>query len=292
MSYDENTIRKWLRPTPCVMTIETTTRCNGNCVICGWKYINRKNIDSAVDDLLDTVRQGIDIGIRAVSINHMGEPTLHPQYVEVLSRLDGLCHGGIHHLHLYHYTNGSRLGVSTVSDAILKCLDEVRISIDGTTHEEMKATRPGLNPQVVERGVISLWEKKIATGAKTKIMIRKTTLPGMSNVEFKKKWGKFCNSVAFMPLINDVETKPCHYRHSNPCGDLFTLIAVNVNRNVVACCRDYSEQLTFGNLKNRSLKDIWYGEIATAYRRLHLEGRSHEIKRCSICPAPKNISIK
>ena len=49
------------------------------------------------------------------------------------------------------------------------------------------------------------------------------------------------------------------------------------------CCVDWSWSSKVGNLKEQSLKDIWYGPALNEIRRRLLDGRRDTIKSCVNC---------
>jgi len=57
-----------------------------------------------------------------------------------------------------------------------------------------------------------------------------------------------------------------------PCPFPWQYMVVQWNGDVVGCCRDYDGNLKFGNVKEKSLKDIWNGNEYTDFRNKMLAG--------------------
>ena len=43
-------------------------------------------------------------------------------------------------------------------------------------------------------------------------------------------------------------------------GRMFSWVSINANGDMFLCCNDYHMDYHFGNVKNNSIKDIWYGD--------------------------------
>jgi radical SAM protein with 4Fe4S-binding SPASM domain len=69
----------------------------------------------------------------------------------------------------------------------------------------------------------------------------------------------------------------------NLCPWLYDSITVQVNGDVVPCCRDPQGRRTVGNLLRQSLEEVWNGPRLRAFRREVLD-RQREIDICRLCP--------
>jgi len=136
-----------------------------------------------------------------------------------------------------------------------------------------------------------LWEdRKKRKAKKPKIVIRKTILPN-KEANFVSNWKKYCDSIVQIQYVDFFNRKILNLANK-PCGDVFSHIGVTATGNVVMCCRDYNEDVVYGNVYRNTLRDIFYGERATEIRKLHIDGKANNIERCARCTAPKALPVQ
>ena len=71
------------------------------------------------------------------------------------------------------------------------------------------------------------------------------------------------------------------------CSMPYRLVSVLWDGTVVACCQDYDGAVAFGNLRDRSLKEIWEGERVRAFReqwKAATFAGGHPCERCRWLP--------
>ncbi|GAB6085659.1 tungsten cofactor oxidoreductase radical SAM maturase [Alkaliphilus crotonatoxidans] len=106
--------------------LELTDRCNLDCTICYRKSWNRPFQDMTRRTLQQIYKELETLeGLEEIVLGGIGEPTCHPDIVAVLERLKG------YHLHMT--TNGT-LMTDSLMEAMVNCLNEITISVDGVDH--------------------------------------------------------------------------------------------------------------------------------------------------------------
>lgn len=58
-----------------------------------------------------------------------------------------------------------------------------------------------------------------------------------------------------------------------PCAGLWNTPMIHVNGDVTTCCLDEHLVNKIGNVRERSLSELWYGKKMNAWRLAHVEGR-------------------
>lgn len=116
------------------LVFELTNACNLNCVMCGRNDAYFKstvfNVEwiNKFDDILNKVEE--------VTLMGWGEPTMHPQFIDILKKLNQ------YNVRKYFCTNGMKLG--ELKDAIFEHkVDIIAISIDGANAETNNRIRTG-----------------------------------------------------------------------------------------------------------------------------------------------------
>jgi radical SAM protein with 4Fe4S-binding SPASM domain len=60
-------------------------------------------------------------------------------------------------------------------------------------------------------------------------------------------------------------------------------MTIRYNGDVVLCCFDPFGEVTFGNLNNETIEEIWKGDKHQEYALTHKQGRGNELLRCESC---------
>jgi radical SAM protein with 4Fe4S-binding SPASM domain len=71
--------------------------------------------------------------------------------------------------------------------------------------------------------------------------------------------------------------------HSFPCVYPSLAIIVTIDGNILPCSCDFDEKMSFGNIKERSLHEIWNSERAVSFRRSVLAGHRSQYDLCRNC---------
>ena len=64
---------------------------------------------------------------------------------------------------------------------------------------------------------------------------------------------------------------------------IYKTLQVYYDGRATPCCYDYDCTMDIGNARDQSIEEIWTGERAQHFRRLHEEGRMAEIPICRNC---------
>jgi MoaA/NifB/PqqE/SkfB family radical SAM enzyme len=132
--------------------VEPTNRCNLNCVTC-----IRHSWDESPEDLDWTVYGRLIEGLaafpeaRTVAFAGFGEPLLHPRFPEMIR----LAHES--GLRTEITTNAMLLTPATAERLVYAGLDQITVSVDGTSNKSHGAVRPGASLDRIVRNVRTLY---------------------------------------------------------------------------------------------------------------------------------------
>ncbi len=140
-----------LKSLPRRLVFELTNACNLNCVMCGRNAADFKptmfNMDwfRYFEPMLDTVEE--------VTLMGWGEPTMHPNFEEMLSIIDK------HSARKYFCTNGMKL--DKLKDAIFENhVDVFAVSLDGDKAETNSRIRRGSDIEKICNSIADIVEEK------------------------------------------------------------------------------------------------------------------------------------
>jgi radical SAM protein with 4Fe4S-binding SPASM domain len=60
-------------------------------------------------------------------------------------------------------------------------------------------------------------------------------------------------------------------------------MVVDWNGDVVLCCDDWNHREVLGNLKEKSIEDIWFGDRLKQIREMHLKEEFDKVPICHAC---------
>tara|TARA_B100000959_G_scaffold282635_1_gene349510 strand:+ start:172 stop:1164 length:993 start_codon:yes stop_codon:yes gene_type:complete len=67
------------------------------------------------------------------------------------------------------------------------------------------------------------------------------------------------------------------------CPQIFKSMQINSDGRVIPCCIDWKGLNIIGDVKKKTLKEIWNGEKLKNLRNKHLEGKRHDFSPCKGC---------
>lgn len=274
-----------------IFQIELTNHCNLKCPMCPHDLMTRDKgfIDADLFRLaVDQVRSYSD----SIRLHNMGESLLHPRF-DTLIR--------------YAHDAGMRTILSTNATALTESvgervlntqLDSLLISFDGASKETYETLRDGAKYDKVIIKIEKFLALKKRTGTKRpRVTMSLINMP-MTEHEikvFKNRWKSRVDSIRIKPprnwdgsseRINQMmdlsDTRPV----DKPCYWLWSSMVILWDGRVVPCCMDYDAKYVLGNIREKSLEDIFNDEPMQKLRRLHVEGRVSESSLCRGCSAP------
>lgn len=272
---------------PSILAIESTNQCNLDCIMCPRKFMTRKIGFMDFSLFKKIINEGKDY-TDFVWLNLFGEPLLHPQIIEMINYC---CQAGI------------KPGIST-NATVLNCemsekllnsgLHRIILSLDGATKETYEKIRKNANFETVLANVkyfLDLKEKKGKKRPFTTIQVIKMNETLEELNDFFQKWNPYKVEVLAKKFdtwggtIKEMkpENQKDDYRgRPYPCKWFWYYLVITWDGKVLPCCRDYDEKLILGDIKEKSLLEIWNNEPILKQRRQQIDGDFPKL--CKDCP--------
>ena len=270
---------------PRFVHIETTSLCNGRCIMCGHRAMQREKA-TMDDELFDKIAaQVASWGVEWVNLQFYGEPLLDKRLFERITRLkkDGL--------KVKLNTNASLLTKENARKLLDTGIDQVNISFDAFSKEEYNKIRVGLDYDKVIANIETFLDMKQNTG--TRAMMTFVCLDRNKHEAelFRKKWkGKsdkvlvtFARDWAGQLKVNGGSKQPLRTSDRNICKTPWNDLVILQDGTVTLCCSDYEGLVKMGNLNSQTLDEVWNGKKFVHYRQCLREGRRGELKLCNCC---------
>lgn len=146
-----------LKSYPRRLVFELTNACNLNCIMCGRNAADFKltafdmEVFKSFEPMMDTIEE--------VTLMGWGEPTIHPNFEEMLKIIDQ------HDARKYFCTNGMNL--KKIEDSIFKYhVDVFAVSVDGAKKETNERIRKGSDLDIITNDLKNIVKRKKENGLK------------------------------------------------------------------------------------------------------------------------------
>jgi radical SAM protein with 4Fe4S-binding SPASM domain len=312
---------------PHVFNIETTNYCNMTCVMCPrTTLMTRKNewIDDKVfEKVLDQVRPYTDqelkvfwdfieerygvtketqtengfyfhIVARHVTLHGYGEPLLDKY---ILDRVRACTKRNIP---TYFSCVPANINIERIEQLMELGLGVLKFSVDALDDEGQKKIRGKRNDFTNSfENIQKVIDLKHEKGFETKIVVTMIAM-GVSNddLETQRSFMELFDPLDVFNYVKsqdnrwyyegdeDIENKS-HYV-SEYCEYPWTSLTVMANGEVVPCTQDFDTEMTFGNVRDHTLEEIWNSEAYKEFRRWHVTGDFPKGNKCNErCDLPK-----
>jgi len=288
-------IKQWEK-FPSQISIESTSRCNSQCITCEHKNMKRAKQDMPMKlykKIINECSQYKNL-ITNLSLSFMGEPLLDKN---IFKKIKIAKERGIKFVSFI--CNGSLLTEKRAKRLIDSGIDAIIFSVDGAAKESFEKIRVGLNYEQVVGNIKRLAEMKRRLKSKKPTisvdMVQTKFNEGEAEL-FKRQWQDLADKVVVRPLHvwggRNIDKELLDYSknilHSNnqsrrPCIYLWKSMLISQSGKVALCCVDVECESSYGDVNKNSIKDIWQGERLKELRKLHLDGKFNKISLCSRC---------
>ena len=286
--FRQSGLKKIVFEVPLYLLVEPVSTCNLRCPFCFQvdKSFTRKPFMGVMS--FDLFKKVIDeanqIGVGAITLGSRGEPTLHKKYANMLEYI--ATKKNIYEVKTN--TNATFLN-SEICHAFFKNnVNQVVISADHYIKEDYERLRKGANFEKIINNVDMLFNIRKEHYPNSITEIRVSGIDNEKNLD-RKKFENFWKSrsdhvTASYPLERwDTYANKKHPEINDACYYLWDRMYVWFDGKVNPCDSDYKSYLSFGNVKDNSIKEIWKSEKISNFRKLHINHKRNEINPCDRC---------
>lgn len=288
---------------PITVSIEPTTACNLRCPECpsGLRAFTRTTGNLKTDFFRKTI-DDLYRDLSCLTFYFQGEPYINPDF------LDMVAYANTRGIYTMTSTNGHFLNDENAKKTITSGLDEVIISIDGTTQETYEHYRVGGSLENVLQGARNLvkWKKQLGSRHPHIVFQFLVVRPNEHQIpeiyhlareigadEVRLKTAQVYDYQQGNSLIPRQE-KYARYRQNadgswsvknalaNHCWKLWHACVITWDGLVVPCCFDKDATHRLGDLKQQPFRALWQGEAYHQFRKSLLRGRD-QIDICTNC---------
>lgn len=191
------------------------------------------------------------------------------------------------------FNSNGHFNKNTDIKALLEAgIDWVRFSIDGFTQETYTRSGRGGNLERVNENVRRFIEERNRQNSDCFIEIRMIDIDVNKHEQsaFVEYWSKYADKATITSLYDwpwTGQTEPFRA----PCPKITDEMYFYVSGEAVLCCWDAYSRSIVGDVKNRSVEEIWLGNPNQKYREYLNNGEREKIHLCSRCDAFKSYDF-
>jgi len=260
--------------------IEPTNQCNLKCIMCARTHEMTRPIGDMTFEnfkkLIDESKHHLEF----VELQDLGEPLFNKELFKMIAycKEKGIKTG--------MSTNSTILTESSARNLMEAGLNQITFAFDGATKQTYEKVRVGGNYDLVIANIKRFLQ--IKKEMKSKIYCIMQCI-AMNETEdeirtFKAMWNN-------VPGVNAVRIRQVTYtgtgkfdnKKDSPCYWLWRDPHVKWDGTFVPCCQDTNNSLALGNIKEKTIEEMWNSPKMQEIRQLHIDGRASEIPLCKNC---------
>ncbi len=283
-------IRPEAKEFPMMVVLSYVYICNAKCPNC--PYNNSKIRDDYKDavfmpeDIFKKIADECGPYHSVIRLSGGGEPMLHKNAVNdiIYAKRKGAKIGLI--------TNGSRFSEESLTAIISEGVDAIEFSVDAGDSETYSYVRPGLDWDQLNVNVKMAVAIRNKINSETKIV---TSIINQKDVDVEaasKYWEQIVDNVQIRKYLTwgynkDESADSSPYLPPEkrvPCPWLFERLNIDSRGDITLCGEDIAFKEKFGNMLEKSIKEIWLGSEFEYFRKKHLDNKGMDIPICAQCP--------
>ncbi|MBN1196606.1 MAG: SPASM domain-containing protein [Candidatus Aminicenantes bacterium] len=271
---------------PFRLWVELHGGCNLRCSFCP-----NKDLDESLKGPMewDVFRKVIDEArgfVFDLTLNHRGESLLHPDAVEMIRyAAERIRFTKLH-------TNGVLLNEAVSTELVKSGLKRLSFSFDGFVKEDYEKNRVGADFDQVVGNIRNLLQIRRDRGSRTPRVAIEVIEFNESQMA-REKQERFIREFKALGLDELVVKKPHNWagylktgyrrRRYAPCTFLWSSMLILWNGDVSPCSQDFFARYLVGNVRDKSMREIWNDEPMRRLRKGLREERYREFPACAEC---------
>tara|TARA_A100001011_G_C14299983_1_gene840307 strand:+ start:1655 stop:2797 length:1143 start_codon:yes stop_codon:yes gene_type:complete len=273
---------------PPYLLIEPNAACNLRCPMCFQidKTFTRKPFMGIMkwDLFTKIVDEANEIGVGAITLASRGEPLMHPKISDMLNYISKK--ENIFELKLN--SNASFLTEKLCHDIFKSKVTTFVISADHYEKKTFEELRKNSNFEKIVNNVKMLYGIRNEFYKDCETEIRISGVDFYKNLD-KKKFEEFWSPISDNVSSSDAFERWDTYNNKkdenakSPCSYLWDRMYVWHDGKCNPCDADYKSYLSYGNVSNLSIKEVWNGEALKKHREIHSAKKRMNLIPCDRC---------
>lgn len=279
---------------PLMVVLSMTYVCNAKCPQCPYTQSNiRETYKDALfmsPDIFKKIADECGKYGSYMRLSGGGEPLLHPQMLDLIeyAKQAGARVGLI--------TNGSLLTPDRADRLLKTGTDVIEVSVDAADPKTYAKIRIGLDFDRLVKHLRDAVRRRNEWKSPSSIVVsvvNQELIEGKVD-EIVEFWKNIADNVIVRKYLTwgigdeswSADPTPYITDHRVPCPFPFERLNVDSRGDIMFCGYDIAGETcsVFGNVMEKSIREIWQGDRFTQWRDLLLAGEYEKIEICSKCP--------
>lgn len=257
--------------------IETSSFCNRKCWFCPnayfdrgnrqYKYLDIKYIEKIANELNDLNYKG------RIELDNYNEPLLDERLIDIIKllrlRVPKSC--------IFLNTNGDYLTLDLELNLFKAGLTILGINIYDN-EQRYQAMVELAKDVIIQNPKIEFIKNKYRYFSPKKPKISISRMFGEIKNRTNPFTDKLQNRIGLIPNLKINKKLPLN----KVCVRPFRMMLIDYTGNAILCCNDYFGKIKFGNIKDKTLLEMWNNELLNLYR-LHLQNGKRDLPPCDKC---------
>jgi len=267
---------------PPLLVVELTSKCNLNCIMCGKNNSMRAKEHMDFELFKKIIDDAKKSNIDAFQFSYYGESTLYPKLIEAIKYTKEK----IPNSFISMNTNGLTLTPKFSKNLLDTNIDSIVISIEGNNKEEYETIRVGSSWNILRKNIKNLREIIDRGNYHTKLGIMGLNVNDIyiDKELYIKTWGAYSNTL-FTRNTKELnkKIKEPFFSKLMPCRKIFGEMVIMTSGDVTRCDYDWEGIVSYGNIKDSTILELWNTPSLYQIRQKHLLGQKRKINFCDIC---------
>jgi radical SAM protein with 4Fe4S-binding SPASM domain len=285
--FEQVSLKKIETDYPPYILIEVVSACNLRCPFCfqtDKTFTKKPFIGTMKLDLFkNIIDQANELGVGAITIASRGEPTLHKDLGQMLKYAKSK--ENIFEVKLN--TNATKLTEDLCIQIFESEVNQIIISADHYEKKTFEELRKNSNFETIVKNVKLLFE----TRKKFKNPVTEIRVSGIDYYKSTNKnifhdfWIKISDEVTIGDALErwDTYNNKTHPDINDPCENLWDRMYIWFDGKVNPCDADYKSYLSYGNVNEFSIQNLWNNKIIKNIRNKHTTNQRSKIDPCNKC---------
>jgi radical SAM protein with 4Fe4S-binding SPASM domain len=279
--------------------IESSNFCNAKCIMCPHSTMNRPRLIMNEDTFNLVLRRLTNENIypTAFLFNGFGEPMTDTKLISRINTVKKLFPNST----IKIYSNFGIATPASIKQILRSGLDEINISFNGYDSKNYQETMK-IDYFKTLKNIKELLKLRMRYKSNLKIRISMTLVKQNEKKikSFLKYWTPKVDSVSvnkvhtYNQSVPDTSSKfKINFKKiAFPCKYIFNTIVITNKGDISLCCLDYEARHTYGNIKDKTILDIFYSPAFENVRKLHLENQLKKMPICANCYTPYKNGVE
>ena len=274
---------------PIYVLIEIISVCNLRCVMCyqSDKSFTKKPYMGSMSEnlfykIIDELHEG---GTDAITFGSRGEPTLHNKIGDFIDYTSNKF------MDLKLITNATRLTEDLSHKILSSNVNQLTFSIDAYDKKTYEEIRRRSDFDNVFKNIKRFNEIRNSKYPNSNLITRASGVKVKNSNQDENKfldfWKPYVDEVGMKSAFErwDTYSNEPHPDFLTPCSFLWERMYIWFNGIVNPCDSDYKSFLTYGNVNDTSIKDIWNSKSINEVRQKHTSNKRSQCFPCDRCGA-------